>query len=298
METGRVIVIGSANVDLVTQVERHPAPGQTVLGGDIRRYPGGKGANQAVGAARLGADVCLAGRVGADAEGELLAAALHDAGVSVEALWRDADRPSGTALIVVDDGGENTIVVSPGANHGVEPADVDTALHALGPVAVVVLQCELPHHTVAYAARAAAAQGARVVLNIAPPTSLDADVLALADPLVVNVHEAAHILGETPGDDAVARLLARGPASVVVTLGANGALAGDTRHVSSHQAPRVEVVDTTGAGDAFTGAVAARLATGADVHAATRFAVRAGSAAVRASGAQSSFPTAEEIEEA
>lgn len=293
---GRVLVIGSANVDLVTRVKHHPHPGQTVLGADVRRYPGGKGANQAVGAARLGADACLAGRVGADAEGELLAASLREAGVTVDSLRQDTTRPSGIALIVVDGAGENTIVVSPGANHGVEPADVDAALRELGPVAVVVLQCELPVHTVDYAARTAASQGARVVLNLAPPTSLDAECLALADPLVVNVHEAAHVLGERPGRDTVQRLRDHGPASAVVTLGADGALAGDVRHVSSHPAPQVEVVDTTGAGDAFTGALAARLAAGGDIHAATRFAVRAGSAAVRAGGAQGSFPTAEEVD--
>lgn len=290
-------MIGSANVDVVTRVRRHPAPGETVLGGDVRRYAGGKGANQAVGAALLGADVWLAGKVGADADGELLAASLRRAGVSVEALREDEHRPSGVAFIVVDGEGENTIVVSPGANHGVEPADVDTALGELHSVAVVVLQCELPRHTVCHAARAAAARGARVVLNLAPPTALDADVLALADPLVVNVHEAAHALGEEPGNDTVERLRARGPASAVVTFGEDGAAAGDSRGVSACRAPRVEVVDTTGAGDAFTGALAARLAVGADVHAATRFAVRAGSAAVQSRGAQPSFPTAEEIEE-
>lgn len=297
MSTGTVVVVGSANADLVLRVERHPVPGETVLGSDARRYPGGKGANQAVAAARLGADVALVGRVGADGEGEMLTGALREAGASVAALQVDPARPSGVALIVVDAAGENTIVVSSGANHGVVPSDVDAAFDALGSFSVVVLQCELPRETVAHAARAAAARGARVVLNLAPPMPLDHDVLALADPLVVNTHEAAYLLGEQPGGEAVARLCKLGARSAVVTLGGDGAVAGDARDASPHQAPPVDVVDTTGAGDAFTGALAMRLAEGAALHEATRFAVLAGTAAVRATGAQSSFPTRRELDE-
>ncbi len=293
----RVVVVGSVNADLVVHVDRHPVPGETVLGGDARHHPGGKGANQAVAAARLGAEVSFAGRVGTDAAGDMLTTALRDAGADLTTLGIDQTAPSGVALIVVDSTGENTIVVSPGANHRVGTADVDAAFDALTRAGVVVLQCELPAPTVTHAAHTAVARGARVVLNLAPPMRLGPDVLALADPLVVNVHEAAYLLGAEPEEDAVELLRALGPASAVVTRGERGATAGDSRGVSSCPAPRAEVVDATGAGDAFTGALAARLAAGEDVHAATRFAVRAGAAAVRAAGAQSSFPTAEELEE-
>lgn len=295
MSAGRIVVVGSVNADLVLHVDRHPAPGETVLGTDARRYPGGKGANQAVAAARMGADVGFVGKVGDDAEGRMLTTALRDAGTSVTNLRVDEDRPSGVALIVVDTAGENTIVVSPGANRAVEPADVDTALDELAPVSVVVLQCELLARTAAHAARTAAARGARVVLNLAPPTPLERDVLALADPLVVNAHEAAYLLGEQAGDDAVTRIRELGPRSAVITLGGDGAVAGDVARITEHAAPRVDVTDTTGAGDAFTGALAARLAEGTDIHEATRFAVRAGAAAVRGAGAQTSFPTRDEV---
>lgn len=295
MPAARVVVVGSANADLVVDVERHPAPGETVLGGDVRRYPGGKGANQAVAAARLGAEVHFVGKVGRDTEGELLAAALDENGVGRATLGLDPGRPSGLAFITVDGAGENTIVVSPGANHGVEPADVDAAFDALAPFGVVMLQCELPLDTLGHAARSAAGRGARVVLNLAPPAPLESGVLACADPLVVNAHEATYLLGERPGDNAAQRLRALGPVSAVVTFGRDGALAGDTSGLSSWQPPRVPVVDTTGAGDAFTGALAARLARGDEVHAATGFAVRGGAEAVRTAGAQSSFPAAEDV---
>lgn len=295
MPAATVAVVGSANIDFVVRVDRHPSPGETVLGGDVTRSAGGKGANQAVAAARLGAEVHFAGKVGRDAEGELLAAALDHAGVGTEALGVDAHRPTGMAFIAVDGAGENSIVVAPGANHAVVPADVEAAFGMLAPLDTVVLQCELPLDTVGHAARAAAGRGARVVLNLAPPAPLDTEVLTCADPLVVNAHEAAYLLGEQPNTDAVQRLRALGPASVVVTFGRDGALAGDSSGLSSWQPPRVPVVDTTGAGDAFTGSLAARLARSDEVHAATGFAVRAGAETVRSAGAHGSFPAAADI---
>lgn len=298
MPATTAVVVGSANADLVVRVDRHPSPGETVLGGDVTRCAGGKGANQAVAAARLGAGVHFVGKVGRDAEGELLAAALDHAGVGTQTLGVDADRPTGMALVTVDGAGENSIVVAPGANHAVEPADVETAFDMLGPPHTVVLQCELPLDTVRHAARAAAGRGARVVLNLAPPAPLETEVLACADPLVVNTHEAAYLLGEQPGPDAVQRLRTLGPASVVVTFGGDGALAGDSSGLSSWQPPHVPVVDTTGAGDAFTGGLAARLARRDEVHAATGFAVRAGAEAVRTAGAHTSFPAAADIGQA
>ncbi|MGH3321062.1 MAG: ribokinase [Streptosporangiaceae bacterium] len=298
---GRVVVVGSINADLVVRVEHHPRPGETVLGGDVHRYPGGKGDNQAVAAARLGADVAFVGCVGSDEAGGMLAANLRDAGVDPRTLRVDDGAPSGVALIDVEAAGENTIVVSPGANMRVAPGHVDAAFDALGDVAVACLQCELPPETVHHAARAAAGRGVRVVLNAAPPMPLEADVLSVCDPLVVNVHEAAYLLGGSvrEGDGGaertVERLRRRGPRSVVVTLGKGGAVGHDRRGVFRLPAPAVEALDTTGAGDAFTGALAARLAEGSDLREATAFAVKVGAAAVRAHGAQGSFPTRDEI---
>ncbi|MGK5498124.1 ribokinase [Streptomyces sp. URMC 125] len=283
-----LLVVGSANADLVTRVERHPAPGETVLGSDLAVHPGGKGANQAVAAARLGARAALLARVGDDAHGRMLLESLRTAGVDTAPVLTGG-APTGVALIAVGARGDNTIVVSPGANARLTPEDVAAAHGVLAGAAVVSLQMEVPAPVVA-------AAGTRVVLNPSPPGELPDDVLAVCDPLVVNEHEARGLLGgagapRDPGEQARA-LLALGPRSVVVTLGASGALhrgPGGTVRVPS---PAVEAVDTTGAGDAFTGALAWRLARGDTPEAAVRFAVRVGAAAVTRPGAQSSFPTA------
>ncbi|MCZ7414392.1 MULTISPECIES: ribokinase [unclassified Streptomyces] len=295
-----VLVIGSANADLVTVVERHPTPGETVLGSDLALHPGGKGANQAVAAARLGARAGLLARVGDDAHGRLLADSLAASGVATGTLLTGG-APTGVALITVGPGGDNTIVVSPGANGHLTPADVAAAQDAVGAAAVVSLQLEIPLETVAAAVYTAAAAGTRVVLNPSPPAALPPDVLALCDPLVVNEHEARLLLagtgaadGGTPADWAAA-LLRHGPRSVVVTLGAAGALARGPEGTALVPAPRVEAVDSTGAGDAFTGALAWRLARGDGLATAVRFAVRAGAASVAQPGAQSSYPSPGEL---
>lgn len=299
----RVVVIGSVNADYVVRVDHHTTPGQTVIGQDLQRFPGGKGANQAVAAARLGASVSFAGKVGDDDAGRMLSDNLVRAGVDVRGLAVQSGVPSGVALIVVDGEGENMIVVSPGANHRVTPDDITQALDTLLPTgepALVVLQCELPPDSVVHAVRLAANRNARVVLNLAPPAKLGSDVIALADPLVVNAHEAAFLLGEGsaggPGERDAERLLSLGCPSVVVTSGGSGAVCGDRAGIRAFRPPVVDVVDTTGAGDAFTGALATRLAEGAGLPVATEFAVGVGAAAVRAPGAQSSFPNREEAE--
>lgn len=300
-----LVMVGSANVDLVVRSERLPGPGETVLGSDLAIHPGGKGANQSVAAARLGARVAFVGRVGSDGHGAFVLDTLRAAGVDVSHV-RVADAPTGTALITVDSGGDNTIVVSPGANGRVSPADVEAAGPVLARTSVLCLQMEIPHETVVAAVRAWPA-GGRVVVNLAPPAPLPSDVLARCDPLVVNEHEAAYLLrvaGDVEGalDDTsstlmVARaLLELGPRSVVVTLGASGAVAADAGGAEHVPAPRVRAVDTTGAGDAFCGALAVRLAGGWSLLDAVRFATRVGAAAVRATGAQSSFPTLAEVE--
>ncbi|PWI41836.1 ribokinase [Streptomyces sp. ICBB 8177] len=299
-----LVVVGSANADLVVRVDRRPGAGETVLGSDLVTHAGGKGANQAVAAARLGATTGLLARVGEDAHGRLLADSLGEAGVDTRGLLVGG-APTGVALITVDPSGNNSIVVSPGANARLTPEDVDRAGPLLAAARVVSLQLEIPLVTVAAAVATAARGGTRVVLNASPPVPLPAEVLAVCDPLVVNEHEAAFLLrvaGDPAGEESPASperwaeaLLAAGPRSVVVTLGADGAVLADETGVARVAGLRVEAVDTTGAGDAFTAALAWRLGLGENLTEAARFAVRVGAAAVTRPGAQESYPTFDEV---
>jgi ribokinase len=302
-----VLVIGSVNADLVVRVPHHPRPGETVLGADLVVHPGGKGANQAVAAARLGARVAFAGRVGSDAYGPMLLDSLRGAGVDT-ALVGVSDGASGVAMITVDDAGENAIAVSPGANATVLPAAMAPVEAVLAAVPVVVTQLEIPDEAVDWLLRLGRAHGTRVVVNPSPgPWRTSDDNVAACDPLVVNRIEAAEILGlpsfgATP-DEALASLRAwrdrpLRPKSVVVTLGGDGAVLFDGAEEPVHvPAAKVAPVDTTGAGDAFTGALAWRLARGDGLADAVRLAVRVGAAATTRAGAQSSYPTLAELAE-
>ncbi|MGW1546446.1 ribokinase [Streptomyces sp. NPDC002346] len=298
MQDYDLLVVGSANADLVIGVERRPAPGETVLGSDLAVHPGSKGGNQAVAAARLGARTALLARVGDDAHGRLLLESQREAGVDTGGVLVGG-APTGVALITVDPSGDNSIVVSPGANARLTPDDIRAAADLLAGARVVSAQLEIPLETVAEVARTRP-PGARFVLNPSPPAPLPDDVLAACDPLVVNEHEARFVLGASAGpgpEDWARALLALGPQSVVITLGADGALVADGRTdaVARIPSPRVDAVDTTGAGDAFTAALAWRLSVGEDIATAAAFAVRVGAAAVTREGAQVSFPTAEEV---
>ena len=291
-----LLVVGSANADLVIGVERRPAAGETVLGSDLAVHPGGKGANQAVAAARLGARTALLARVGDDAHGRLLLDSQRAAGVdTVGVLVGGA--PTGVALITVDPSGDNSIVVSPGANGKLTPEDVRAAVSLFHASRVVSAQLEIPLETVVEVVRSLA-PGSRFVLNPSPPRPLPTEVLAACDPLIVNEHEARVIAGGSldgsPEDWAMA-LLALGPRSVVITLGAEGALVASADEAARIPAVKVEAVDTTGAGDAFTAALAWRLGLGEPAPEAAAYAARVGAAAVTKEGAQVSFPTAEEV---
>ncbi|MER6913463.1 ribokinase [Streptomyces sp. NPDC000594] len=293
-----LLVVGSANADLVVEVERRPGPGETVSGSDLAVHPGGKGGNQAVAAARLGARTALLARVGDDAHGRLLLDAQRAAGVSVEAV-RTGGAPTGVALITVDPSGDNSIVVSPGANALLTPADVRAAARLVRAAAVVSAQLEIPVATVVETVRVRDGAG-RFVLNPSPAGPVPTEVLAACDPLVVNEHEArvllGHGAGDSPGERALA-LLALGPRSVVITLGAAGAVTADGRTgvVARIAAVPVTAVDTTGAGDAFTAALAWRLGRGDELPTAAGYAARVGAAAVTRKGAQESYPTAAEL---
>jgi ribokinase len=271
---GRVVVLGSLNVDLVATVERHPGAGETFLAdGPVERFAGGKGGNQAVAAAAAGADVVMVASVGDDEAGEAYAARLRDRGIDTSAVRTSTTAPTGQAWITVDDEGENAIVVIPGANAEVGPDSLD-ALAGMGEGDVLLLQLEVPLRTVSAAARLAHGRGARVVINAAPYAALPHDVVALADPVVVNEHEALQL---ADGDAQ--------PTSFLVTFGAAGCSWDGDRH-DGIPVDAADVVDTTGAGDAFCGALAAALAEGADRGAAIRAASQAGADAVRHRGAQ------------
>ncbi len=302
-----LLVVGSANADLVIGVERRPAAGETVLGSDLAVHPGGKGANQAVAAARLGARTALLARIGDDAYGRLLLDSQRAAGVdTVGVLVGGA--PTGVALITVDPSGDNSIVVSPGANGRLTPEDVRAAAGLFHASRVVSAQLEIPLETVVEVVRSLA-PGSRFVLNPSPPRPLPAEVLAACDPLIVNEHEAKVILGgaEAGGaaggaavgdrpEDWARVLLAKGPKSVVVTLGSQGALVASAEGVERVAAVKVDAVDTTGAGDSFTAALAWKLGAGSSLPEAAAYAARVGAVAVTRRGAQESFPTAAEVE--
>ncbi|AUI62636.1 ribokinase [Amycolatopsis sp. BJA-103] len=285
--TSQVLVIGSANADLVVPVDRRPGGGETVLGGDTTLSPGGKGANTAVAAARLGADVALLGAVGDDPYGELLKRSLAESGVNTASV-RTSERPTGIAYITVTPDGENSILVSPGANSGLRPEDVD-----LDGAEIVVLSLEIPLETVEHAVAKAAEAGVRTLLNLSPAAELSAKTLQRLDVLLVNEHEAAFLLG---GEADFPRLLDLGPKAAVVTLGAKGAAVVTADGVTEVSSPKVEAVDTTGAGDAFAGALATALAKGEELADAARRAVKVAAITVTRQGAQPSYPTASELE--
>lgn len=291
---GTVAVIGSANLDLVVTTAALPRPGETVHATGYQEFPGGKGSNQAVAAARMGAAVSFVGAVGRDAAGDLLRAALEAEGVSVDGLAVIA-APTGRALVMVDAGAENSIVIVGGANAEVGPDEVARASSTIDAAAVVVCQLEIPMDAVIAAAHACRGT---FVLNPAPAQECDASLLALTDVLVVNEVEFECVLGRRLPDD-LAELTGFPPpgvrGAVVVTLGGRGAAVWAGDDVRLLTAPAVEVVDTTGAGDTFVGALAAEMARGAGVLDAARLAVVAGSLSVRALGATSGMPDRDSV---
>jgi ribokinase len=294
---GLIAVVGSLNMDVIVRVERLPVAGETVLGDDVLFAPGGKGANQAVAAARLGAHVCLLGRLGRDAFGAQLRKDLRDEGV--DDTWiAEGPEPTGVASIMVDRAGENLIAVAPGANAALGSSDVSSALAQLKDVAVVVAELEVPLNAVLEAARVARQINVPFVLNAAPARPGIDELLPYVTVLIVNESEAAVLLGHGIDDeaDAARALLNRGPTHVVVTLGGRGAVCADSVQVARVGAPRVEVVDTTGAGDAFVGAFAVQWAAGAPLAEAVRFACACGALACTLAGAQTALPREAQVQ--
>jgi len=296
-----VFVLGSINQDFVLKVERRPEPGETVTNAELSTHNGGKGANQAAAAALLGASVTFLGRVGDDEFGGPLVRALTDKGVDTGLVERAIGKSTGAAFITVTPDGENAITVAPGANRSLTPEDADAASRKIRDSRVLVAQMEIPVQTVVRAVEVAEEKGTRALVNLAPTFEVPRELLEKLDPLVANEHEASFLLGsKVEGVDgalsAAPELLSLGPRSAVITIGEDGAVFADGESTGHLPAPKIDVVDTTGAGDAFVGALAVKLAHEAPLEEAVAYAVRAGAAAVTKDGAQGALPTPEVIE--
>lgn len=296
-----IVVLGSLNMDLVVRSEHIPRPGETVRGEGFSTIPGGKGANQAAAAARLGAKVEMIGRVGGDSFGPLLLENLRAQGVGVAHVRIDPDAPSGIAMIILDAQGENAIVVAPGANGRVSLEDVETARDLLRGARYLIMQFEIPLEVVWGAMSVARELGLQVILNPAPAYPAEAALLRGAHYLVANESEAQTLTGVEVSDLSAAHkagraLLEMGLPHVILTLGAEGALlltAEQTVHVPTR---KVQVVDTTAAGDAFIGGLAVALLRGFSLVEAVRYATCAGTLATTVLGAQTSLPTAAQVQ--
>ena len=293
---GQIVVVGSINMDLVVRSPRLPLPGETILGSGFATFPGGKGANQAVAAARLGAPVIMVGRVGSDAFGDQMLQTLANDGVDVSQVRRDAQAPTGVALITVDDKGENTIVVASGANMRVTPEDVQAAEAFFEGAAALVLQLEIPLPAIQRACNLAHRNRARIILNPAPARSLEPEFLAGVDDLIPNQTELSLLSGITTIPEATAKLRAWGVQNVIVTLGADGALLAGSGEPVRYPTIKVRAVDTTAAGDAFVGAYAVGLADGLAAPEAIRWANAAAALSVTQAGAQPSLPRRHDLE--
>lgn len=305
----RIVVVGSLNMDLVIRTPHLPLPGETLFGSDFRTAPGGKGANQAVAAARLGGVVSMIGRTGSDDFGRALRATMQADGVDMSHVGEDPEAATGVALIAVEDGGQNTIIVASGANMRVTRADVDAAVAALGAARGLIVQLEVPLEVVEYSMRRAREAGLVVVLNPAPARVLAPEFLALADVIVPNESEASLLTGVMVTDAVSAAAAARmlspyGVPAVVVTLGARGALLWHQAAATFVPAFAVQAVDATAAGDAFVGALTTALLraphgealSAASLRLALRESAAAGALTATRAGAQPSLPTRGELE--
>jgi ribokinase len=299
----RVVVVGSVNVDMVVHGRRLPGPGETVTGGEFLMAGGGKGANQAVAAARLGANVTLVAKVGEDAFGQQSMAAFREEGITTDFVFRDPNHATGVALILVDHQGENLISVASGANHALLPADIERAAEAIRVADVLLVQLEVPRETVVAAVQLAAKAGVPVILDPAPAPlePLPESLLEQVTYLKPNQSEAERLSGIAVHDEASARvaaqkLLSMGARHVVITLGSRGALWVSSDGSGIVSSVSVEAIDATAAGDAFSGALACALGRGEPLAQAVELANVVGALATTRQGAQPSLPTMEEVE--
>ena len=301
MKPPRIVIVGSSGTDMIIKLDRIPRPGETLLGGEFHITGGGKGANQAVSAARAGGNVAFVARLGQDEFGDHAIAAFVKERVNVDHIYRDRKVSTGVALIFVDKHGENSIGVAPGANGRLSPADLKKARKIFTDAGVMVVQLEIPLETVQTAALLAAKSGARVILNPAPARALPDELLRHVSILTPNETEAELLTGiKVDSDSAAAKaasiLRARGVQTVILTLGARGALVATSDSAQIVPGFKVTAVDTTGAGDVFNGALAVALAEGQPLIDAVRFANAAAALSVTRLGAQPSCPSRREIQ--
>ncbi len=290
-----IIVVGSANTDMVIKTDKFPLPGETILGGEFFMFPGGKGANQAVAASRLGGNVTLIAKLGNDVFGRQALQQFKQEGIRTDFIVSDSEYPSGVALITVDAKGENTIVVAQGSNGTLSAADLVQAEREFQQFEIVLLQLEIPLETVLYAAKLATANGKKVILNPAPATALPPELFSNIYIITPNKSEAEALTGVEITDlasikAAAERILEKGVTHVVITLGKEGAYILNMqggRHVAT---PQVEAVDSTAAGDVFNGALAVAISEGQNIDRAVAFANQAAALSVTKMGAQASAP--------
>ncbi|WP_128543126.1 ribokinase [Larkinella soli] len=297
-----ICVIGSSNTDMVVKAEKLPGPGETVIGGTFLMNPGGKGANQAVAAARLGASVMLVAKVGNDIFGEQAVRQFRQEQIDTAYIFTDSESPSGVALINVDAAGENCIMVAPGSNARLETGEVERAIDALSGSPIVLVQLEIPLPVVEYAIRRSYEKGFRVILNPAPAQSLSPDVFPFLYLVTPNESEAELLTGIRVTDPASAeraavRLHELGVPNVVITLGSRGAFLHTAAGARLIPAPSVTAIDTTAAGDCFNGALAVALSENRPLEEAVAFACRAAAVSVTRMGAQASAPHRHEFDE-
>lgn len=295
----RICVVGSLNMDLVVNVEKMPTLGETVMGGNYSEFPGGKGANQAVAISRLGGNVSMIGKVGRDNFGRVLVESLKKDGVDTDCIDIE-DGATGVAMITVDKNAQNSIVVAPGVNYKLSKADIDAKRDLIKNSDFIVVQLEVPIDTVKYVLKVAKELGKFTILNPAPAIKLDDEIIKNVDLLTpneteLNIISGKNIKNENDIKEAAEIMMNKGVKQLVVTLGSKGSLYIDKERSFFKKAYNVEAVDTTAAGDSYTGALAVALANGKDIENAMDFASKVGALSVMKKGAQSSLPTLEEV---
>lgn len=297
-----IMIIGSINMDLVTKVDHIPKVGETILGTSFSQIPGGKGANQAVAVARLGASIKMIGKVGNDSSGEILLNKLREDNVGIEYIASDSNEPTGTALITVEESGDNSIVVVPGANFAIKVEDVDVAINEIIKSKIIISQLEVPIEIVSHTFKKAKEAGVFTILNPAPAAELNSDLISNIDLLTPNETELELLSGVTINSEediieASKVLIAKGIKQLIVTLGEKGCIYIDKDGHKRYSSNKVDAVDTTAAGDSFTAAVAVAMSEGKTVDEMIEFASKVGALTVTKFGAQSSLPYREEVDQ-